>query len=98
MYLQNFFVVVLFKLSVTNIVNLYLSYIYYMCWGVTIMRQQEKTMLDELKKMIQVLIEENEKLNVAVSELKEEQKKMQEEIKIQNIVLNSLPARTEILN
>lgn len=62
------------------------------------MKQQEKTTLNELKKMIQILIEENEKLNVAVSELKEEQKKMQEEIKIQNIVLNSLPARTEILN
>ncbi|NLI58534.1 MAG: hypothetical protein GX387_08445 [Clostridium sp.] len=62
------------------------------------MKQQEKTTLNELKKMIQILIEENEKLSVAVSELKEEQKKMQEEIKIQNIVLNSLPARTEILN
>ena len=62
------------------------------------MKQQEKTTLNELKKMIQILIEENEKLNVAVSELKEEQKKMQEEIKIQNIVLNSLPVRTEILN
>ena len=69
-----------------------------MRWGVTMMKQQEKTTLNELKKMIQILIEENEKLNVAVSELKEEQKKMQEEIKIQNIVLNSLPARTEILN
>ncbi|NLW27577.1 hypothetical protein [Acetivibrio saccincola] len=62
------------------------------------MKQQEKTTLNELKKMIQILIEENEKLNVAVSELKEEQKKIQEEIKIQNIVLNSLPVRTEILN
>jgi predicted nucleic acid-binding Zn-ribbon protein len=69
-----------------------------MRWGVTMMKQQEKTTLNELKKMIQILIEENEKLSVAVSELKEEQKKMQEEIKIQNIVLNSLPARTEILN
>ena len=57
-----------------------------MRWGVTMMKQQEKTTLNELKKMIQILIEENEKLNVAVSELKEEQKKMQEEIKIQNIV------------
>lgn len=69
-----------------------------MRWGGTMMKQQEKTTLNELKKMIQILIEENEKLSVAVSELKEEQKKMQEEIKIQNIVLNSLPARTEILN
>ncbi|MDQ2085019.1 hypothetical protein RBH29_01020 [Herbivorax sp. ANBcel31] len=62
------------------------------------MKQQEKIMLDELKEMIKVLIEENDKLKVTVGELKEEQKKMQEEIKIQNIVLNSLPARTEILN
>lgn len=69
-----------------------------MLGGYAMMKQQEKTILNELKKMIQILIEENEKLSVAVSELKEEQKKMQEEIKIQNIVLNSLPARTEILN
>lgn len=62
------------------------------------MKQQEMIILDELKKMMKILIEENEKLNTTVSELKEEQKKMQEEIKIQNIVLNSLPARTEILN
>lgn len=70
----------------------------YMSGGVITMKQQEIVILNELKKMMKILIKENEKLNIAISELKEEQKKMQEEIKIQNIVLNSLPARTEILN
>jgi hypothetical protein len=54
--------------------------------------------ISELRDMIRVLINENEKLTNIVNELKEEQKKLQEEIKIQNIVLNSLPARNEILN
>jgi cell division protein FtsB len=48
--------------------------------------------------MIEFLIKENEKLTDTVNELKEEQKKLQEEIKMQNIVLNSLPIRVDILN
>ncbi|TYQ12947.1 UNVERIFIED_CONTAM: hypothetical protein Cloal_3988 [Acetivibrio alkalicellulosi] len=62
------------------------------------MKQEEKLILHELKEMIKVLVDENEKLAVTVNELKEEQKKIQEEIKLQNIVLNSLPLRVEILN
>ncbi|MFZ5988288.1 MAG: hypothetical protein ACOYWZ_14340 [Bacillota bacterium] len=62
------------------------------------MREQEKILLHELRDMLKVLIDENEKLTNTINELKEEQKKLQEEIKIQNIVLNSLPIRTEILN
>lgn len=62
------------------------------------MRQEDKVAFNELKDMIKVLINQNEKLTNTINELKEEQKKLQEEIKIQNIVLNSLPIRTEILN
>ena len=39
------------------------------------MMEQQKNTLNELKKMIQILIEENEKLSVAVSELKKNRKK-----------------------
>lgn len=62
------------------------------------MRQEDRLAINELKEMIKVLIGENERLASNISELKEEQKKLQEEIKIQNIVLNSLPIRNEILN
>jgi hypothetical protein len=59
---------------------------------------REEKIFTELRDMLKVLIDENEKLTNTVNELKEEQKKLQEEIKIQNIVLNSLPIRNEILN
>ncbi|NLD48331.1 MAG: hypothetical protein GX660_14245 [Clostridiaceae bacterium] len=52
----------------------------------------------EIRDLLKVLVDENEKLTNTVNELKEEQKKLQEEIRIQNVVLNSLPARNEILN
>ncbi|HOQ36214.1 MAG TPA: hypothetical protein PK033_03680 [Acetivibrio sp.] len=62
------------------------------------MRQEDRISINEIKDMIQFLIKENEKLTYTVNELKEEQKKLQEEIKIHNIVLNSLPIRVDILN
>ncbi|HPD00188.1 MAG TPA: hypothetical protein PLA01_02430 [Acetivibrio sp.] len=62
------------------------------------MRQEDRIFINEIKNMIEFLIKENEKLTDTVNELKEEQKKLQEEIKIQNIVLNSLPIRVDILN
>ncbi|ADU74037.1 MAG TPA: hypothetical protein DEF39_13180 [Hungateiclostridium thermocellum] len=62
------------------------------------MRQEDRQAINEIRDMIKVLIEENERLANTINELKEEQKKLQEEIKIQNIVLNSLPFRHEILN
>jgi len=55
------------------------------------MRQEDRQAINEIRDMIKVLIEENERLANTINELKEEQKKLQEEIKIQNIVLNSLP-------
>jgi len=61
------------------------------------MRQEDRQAINEIRDMIKVLIEENERLANTINELKEEQKKLQEEIKIQNIVLNSLPFRHEIL-
>ncbi|RXE60068.1 hypothetical protein [Acetivibrio mesophilus] len=62
------------------------------------MRQEDRLAINDIREMIKVLIEENERLVNTINELKEEQKKLQEEIKIQNIVLNSLPIRNEILN
>ncbi|NLL06571.1 MAG: hypothetical protein GX270_12480 [Clostridiaceae bacterium] len=53
---------------------------------------------DEIKAMLKILIDDNKKLLASLQEIKEEQKKLHEEIRIQNIVLNSLPIRTEIIN
>ncbi|HPU41743.1 MAG TPA: hypothetical protein PKY26_04975 [Acetivibrio clariflavus] len=48
--------------------------------------------------MLKIIIDDNKKILESLREIKEEQKKLHEEIRIQNIVLNSLPIRTEIIN
>ncbi len=53
---------------------------------------------DDLRDMLKLLLDDNKKILECLNELKEEQKKLHEEIKIQNIVLNSLPIRNEIIN
>ncbi len=52
----------------------------------------------DIEDMLKLVLDNSKKILECLSELKEEQKKLQEEIKIQNIVLNSLPIRTEIIN
>ncbi|WP_010247491.1 hypothetical protein [Acetivibrio cellulolyticus] len=62
------------------------------------MKKENTESFDEIKGMIKLLLDDSKKILESLNELKEEQKKLQEEIKIQNIVLNSLPIRTEIIN
>ncbi|NMB34299.1 MAG: hypothetical protein GX992_08785 [Clostridium sp.] len=62
------------------------------------MRQEDRQNINEIKDMIRILTEENERLVHTINELKDAQMKLQEEIRIQNMVLNSLPIRAEILN
>lgn len=52
----------------------------------------------DLKDMLKMLLDDNKKILECLNELKEDQKKLHEEIKFQNIVLNSLPIRSEIIN
>lgn len=54
--------------------------------------------LVEIREMLKLLVQDSKKMLESLNEIREEQKKLQEEIKIQNIVLNSLPIRTEIIN
>lgn len=62
------------------------------------MKKDNMEPFDEIKAMLKILIDDNKKILGSLSEIKEEQKKLHEEIRIQNIVLNSLPIRTEIIN
>ncbi len=62
------------------------------------MKKDNMESFDEIKAMLKILIDDNKKLLASLREIKEEQKKLHEEVRIQNIVLNSLPIRTEIIN
>ena len=62
------------------------------------MKKENMESFDEIKAMLKILIDDNKKILESLRQIKEEQKKLHEEIRIQNIVLNSLPIRTEIIN
>jgi len=62
------------------------------------MKKENVESFEEIKAMLKIIIDDNKKILESLREIKEEQKKLHEEIRIQNIVLNSLPIRTEIIN
>ncbi|AEV68848.1 hypothetical protein [Acetivibrio clariflavus] len=62
------------------------------------MKKDNMESFEEIKTMLKIIIDDNKKILESLREIKEEQKKLHEEIRIQNIVLNSLPIRTEIIN
>lgn len=62
------------------------------------MKKESTEPYGEIKEMLKLVLDDNKRIIECLNELKEEQKKIQEEIRIQNIVLNSLPIRTEIIN
>jgi len=62
------------------------------------MKKSNVESFDEIKEMLKILINDNKKILADLREIREEQKKLHEEIRTQNIVLNSLPIRSEILN
>lgn len=62
------------------------------------MKKENAESYGEIKEMLKLVLEDNKRIIEHLNELKEEQKRIQEEIRIQNIVLNSLPIRTEIIN
>ena len=62
------------------------------------MKKESADSYGEIKEMLKLVLDDNKRIIEYLNELKEEQKRIQEEIRIQNIVLNSLPIRTEIIN
>jgi hypothetical protein len=58
---------------------------------------QSKQLL-EIHEMLKLLVDENRQLVEDIRELKDEQKKIHEEIKMSNIVLHNIGIRNEIVN
>lgn len=55
-------------------------------------------LLIEIRDLLKVMTEDQQKLVNDVRELRSENKKLREEIRLSNIVLNNIAARNEILN
>ena len=58
----------------------------------------QNSMLLEIHEMLKVISDKQDQLMENVKELREGQKRLQEEIKLNNLVLNTLPLRNEIVN
>ncbi|MCX7747523.1 MAG: hypothetical protein N2645_11655 [Clostridia bacterium] len=62
------------------------------------MKSDQMTMLSEIRDMLRVLVDGQEKLLHSVNVLMEEQRKLHEEVRYSNFVLNSITSRNEIIN
>lgn len=60
--------------------------------------QEADSILIEIRDMLKLLMEEQEKLAKDMYELKEEQRKLKEEVKLSNFVLHNIGIRNEIMN
>jgi hypothetical protein len=54
--------------------------------------------LNEIREVLKVLADGQEQLLSSVKELREEQKKLYNEIRLNNMVISSFPVRNEIIN
>ncbi|MCR4437062.1 MAG: hypothetical protein QHH06_02185 [Clostridiales bacterium] len=61
------------------------------------MEEHDELML-EIRDMLKVISKGQEQILENLHQLKEEQKKLQEEIRINNFVLNNIALRNEMLN
>ncbi|MEN8905872.1 MAG: hypothetical protein ABF289_07940 [Clostridiales bacterium] len=57
-----------------------------------------KSVLVEIREMLQVLSDRQEYIMKNIDELKEQNKKLSEEVKINSFVLNNITPRNEIIN
>jgi hypothetical protein len=62
------------------------------------MSEANNKTLVEIHEMLKMLVDGQKQLIESINELKAEQKKMHEEIKLNNFVLNNITLRNEILN
>ncbi|MCX7921276.1 MAG: hypothetical protein N3B21_04530 [Clostridia bacterium] len=62
------------------------------------MNEEYNSILIEIREMLKVLADEHEKLMKTVVELREEQRKLREEVKLSNFVLNNFTLRNEMIN
>ena len=57
-----------------------------------------KSILVEIREMLQVLSDRQEYIVKNIDELKEQNRKLSEEVKINSLVLNNITPRNEIIN
>ena len=62
------------------------------------MKDDNSALLLEIMDMLKTVAEGQQKLLKEVHELKEEQKKLYEEVRLNNFVLNNITVRGELLN
>jgi hypothetical protein len=62
------------------------------------MSEYDNNLLLEIRDLLKVLTEEQKQLATEIRELKTEQKKIHEDIKLNNFVLNNINLRNEIMN
>ena len=60
--------------------------------------KNDNILLAEIRDLLRVLTEEQQKLIADVRDLKSENKKLRDEIRLSNFVLNNIAARNEIIN
>lgn len=59
---------------------------------------ENEALLIEIRDMLKMLVDGQKKLEKDIMDLKEEQKKLKEEVRLSNFVLNNINTRTEIVN
>jgi hypothetical protein len=62
------------------------------------MGYDKDALLVEVRDLLKVLTEEHQKLLSDIRELKDEHRKLREEVRLNNYVLNNITARSEIIN
>ena len=62
------------------------------------MSMEDGALLVEILDLLKVVVDGQKRLEQTIVELKEENKKLKEEIKLSNFVLNNISNRTETIN
>lgn len=62
------------------------------------MSMEDGALLAEILDLLKVVVDGQKRLEQTIVELKEENKKLKEEIKLSNFVLNNISNRTETIN
>ena len=62
------------------------------------MGHDNDTLLVEMRDLLKIISDDQQKLIKGIGELKDEHRKLKEEVRLSNFVLNNMTTRTEILN
>ena len=60
--------------------------------------KNDNALLVEIRDLLKIMAEDQQKLVKDIRELKNENKKLRDEIRLSNFVLNNITARNEIIN